>query len=85
MLCMKVTKRVNPKKKIFFLSYFVSIRDDGCSLTYCDNHFMMYLSQIIMLYTLKLYSAVCQFYLHKTGKRFHNTVAGIKKWVTGIE
>ena len=25
---------------------------------YCDNHFVMYMSQIIMLYTLNLYTAV---------------------------
>ena len=25
---------------------------------YCDNHFVMYVSQIIMLYTLNLYTAV---------------------------
>ena len=30
---------------------------------------MMYVSQIIMLYTLNLYSAVCQLYLNKTGRR----------------
>ena len=28
---------------------------------------MMYVSQIIMWYTLNLYSAVCQLYLNKTG------------------
>ena len=28
---------------------------------------MMYISQINMLYTLNLYSAVCQLYLKKTG------------------
>ena len=28
---------------------------------------MMYVSQINMLYTLNLYSAVCQLYLNKTG------------------
>ena len=28
---------------------------------------MMYVSQVIMLYTLNLYSAVCQLYLNKTG------------------
>ena len=33
----------------------------------CDNHFMMYLCWIIMLYTLNLYSAVCQLYPNKTG------------------
>ena len=36
---------------------------------YCGHHFMMYVSQIIMLYTLNLYSAVCQFYLNKTGRK----------------
>ena len=30
---------------------------------------MMYFSQTIMLYTLNLYSAVCQLYLDKTGKK----------------
>ena len=29
-------------------------------LTYFGNHFIMYISQIIMLYTLNLYSTVCQ-------------------------
>ena len=37
--------------------------------TYCGHHFMMYVSQIIMLYTLNLYSAVCQLYLKKTGRK----------------
>ena len=30
---------------------------------------MMYVNQIIMLYTLNLYSAVCQLYLNKTGRK----------------
>ena len=30
---------------------------------------MMYASQIIMLYTLNLYSAVCQMYLNKTKRK----------------
>ena len=30
---------------------------------------MMYVSQIIMLYTLDLYSALCQLYLSKTGRK----------------
>ena len=34
---------------------------------------MMYLSQIIMPYTLNLYSAVCQLYLNKTGRKKRNT------------
>ena len=40
-----------------------------CTETYCDNHFIMYVSQIIMLYTLSVSSAVCQLYLHKTGRK----------------
>ena len=35
-------------------------------LTYCGNHFMIYVSQIIMLYTLYLHRTVCQVYLDKT-------------------
>ena len=31
--------------------------------------FMMYISQIIMLYTLNLYRAVCQLYLNKKGRK----------------
>ena len=30
---------------------------------------MMYVSQIIMLYTLNLYRAICQLYLNKTGRK----------------
>ena len=30
---------------------------------------MMYVSQVIMLYTLNLHSAVCQLYLNKTGRK----------------
>ena len=30
---------------------------------------MMYVSQIIMLYTLNLYSSVCQFYLSNTRRK----------------
>ena len=73
MLYMKIVKKVNPKssrhkeKEYFFYFFnFVSIWDDRCSLTYCDKHFMMYVGQIIMLYMLNLYSAVCQLYLNKT-------------------
>ena len=33
----------------------------------CDYHYMMYVNQIIMLYTLNLHSAVCQLYLNNTG------------------
>ena len=37
--------------------------------TYCGNHFITYVSQIIMLHTLSLYSAACQLCLNKTGKK----------------
>ena len=60
MLYMHLLKRVNPKgshhnEKNGFFPYFfnfVSIWDDVYS-TYCD-HFMMYVSQISMLYTLNI-------------------------------
>lgn len=37
--------------------------------TYCDNHFMKYVSHIIMLYTFNLHSAVSQLYLNKTRRK----------------
>ena len=55
--------------KIFFLFFFVSIWDDGCSLHYCSHHFMTYVSQIIILYTLTLHSPVSQLYLSKTRRK----------------
>ena len=33
---------------------------------HCDNHFMVYVNQIIMLDTLNLHRARCQLYLNKT-------------------
>ena len=41
----------------------------GVHQTYCDNYFMMYESSMIMLYTLNLYSAACQLYVSKTGRK----------------
>ena len=35
---------------------------------YCDNHFMIFVSQI-MLYTLNLYTVVCQLHLSKIGRK----------------
>ena len=37
--------------------------------TYCDDHFMMYISQIMVLHSLNLYSNVHQLYINKTGKK----------------
>ena len=39
----------------------------------------MYISQIIMLYTLTLYRAVCQLYLNKAGKRKNVTILYLKR------
>ena len=47
---------------------------------YHGHHFMMYVSQIIMPHTLNLYSAVCQLYLSKTGrKKYKNYVLPIHR------
>ena len=43
-------------------------RKYGCPLNLC-NHFMMYVSWIILLYPLNLHSIVCQLYLHKTERK----------------
>ena len=34
--------------------------------SYCKNHFIMHVNEIIVLYTLNLNSAVCLLYLSKT-------------------
>ena len=41
----------------------------GVHWTYCCDHVIMYVSQIITLYTLNLFTAVCQLYLNKTGRK----------------
>ena len=77
MVHMKVVKRVNSKcshqieLNFSYFFDFASIWDDGCSLT-CDIHFMMYVSQIIRLYTLNSYSAVHRLYLNKTRRKKTN-------------
>ena len=70
---MKFVKRVNPrvliKGKTFSISLILYLYDMmDVHYTYCDNHFMMRVSQIIMLYT-NLYSTICQLYLNKTGRK----------------
>lgn len=37
-------------------------------VSYCDNHFTVYVNQAIMLYILNLYSDICPLFLNKTGK-----------------
>ena len=41
--------------------------------SYCDNNFMIYVSQIILLFVLNFYSAACQLHLNRTGRRKKNT------------
>ena len=50
-------------------------------LTYGDNHFMMYVSQIIMFYMLNVYSAVFQLYLTKSeGKNSLYNLYFLSQW-----
>ena len=46
---------------------------------------MMYVSQIIMLYTLNVYSAVCQLYLNKTGRKKVHLLTTFENWVISNE
>ena len=41
------------------------------SRTYCGNTIPTHVNQTIMLYTLNLYSDVCQLHLNKTGGKTH--------------
>lgn len=64
----KLVKRLDPKsshhkKKIFF---FLCLPD--VSWIYSGDDFTIYVNQVIMLYTLNLYSGVGQLYIYKTGK-----------------
>ena len=45
----------------------------------CGNHLTMYVSQIILLYTLNLYSAACQLYSNKKGGGEYQLFGLIKK------
>lgn len=67
--------RVNPKSTLrrtvfpiilFFLLSVVSKWDDDVRWTYC-NRFTIYVNQTNLLYTLKLYSDVCQLFISKSG------------------
>ena len=44
------------------------------SLNLFDEYYMLYLSQVIMLYIINLYSAVCQLYLNKIGRKKLNVI-----------
>ena len=75
MLNMKAVTRVNPEfssKEKFCVSLILYLYEMMFTkLTV--NYFMMCVSQIFILYTLNLYSAVCQ-YLNQTGRK--NNVKG---------
>ena len=62
-------------------------------LNYCDIRFMIHVIQDVILYTLNLYSAVCQLYINKTGgKKDHkktmekeeSTVPGKNSLLTNV-
>ena len=92
---MKV-KRVNPKsshhkeKKVFLFLQFVQTFNFylyqmmDVHYIYYGNHFMMYVSQIIMLYTLNLYRAVCQLYLNKTVRKKRKTTDKRTSFIIGL-
>ena len=56
-------------EKIFSFPLLCLYKMTDVHWTYCGNHFLMYLSQIIMLYIINLYSAVCQLYLKTERKK----------------
>lgn len=70
MAYLKVFKEVYPKsshhkeENIFHLYEMMNVNK-----TDCGKHFTVYVSQVIMLYILNIYSGTCQLYLNKTGKR----------------
>ena len=75
MLHLKVIKKESPESSHHTHTYtffpisliLLPVGNDGCSLKlWSSSHDM---SQIIMFYTLNLYSAICEFYLSKTGKK----------------
>ena len=60
---MKAVEGLNPKsshhkEKIFFLFILYLYEMVDIHQIFCDNHFMMYISQIIMLHTINIHSAV---------------------------
>lgn len=75
MVCLKVAKKVNSKsshfkekKYLFFICLVGWLLCEVMDVNkiYCGNHFAIYVSQIMMLHALNLYSAICQLYLNKT-------------------
>ena len=72
MLHLKLNK-LNPNSyhtEIFFLFLIFYKYMRWWMLTYCGNHFMICISQIIMLYTSNLHSDIHWLYLSKTGRNY---------------
>lgn len=64
--------RANSKSFItrkIFIKNFLPAWHDGLLLNLLWSFHMMYVNKIIMLYTLNLYSAICQLYINKTGRK----------------
>ena len=57
------------KKKFFYLVVYLYKMMDVYQAIISYNHFRMHASQIIMLQSLNLHSAMCQFYLNKTERK----------------
>ena len=66
---LRIPKDSHDKKKKFFLN-FVSAWDDECPLNnkFHGHHFMKYVSQIIMLYTLNAHNSIHQLWKWKKAK-----------------
>lgn len=62
-----------PRLVVFlFLSFCVYIRGWVLTTLIMGDHLTMYISQSMMLHTLTLYGAVCEFELNKTGGKAPN-------------
>ena len=75
MLYMKVVKSESwvhiTRKKLFFVSVILYLYE--MMEVHFDNCFMIFVSQIIMLYTLNLDNNEYQFYLNKTGNKIKSS------------
>ena len=74
-------KRIKSKKchhKGKNTSCSVSIKIMDVNSICCRYHSIIYVSQVIMLYTLKLYSVACQLFLNKT-ERIKENLVSMKK------
>lgn len=67
------TKSSHQEKENVIFFHFVSMflyEMVDAEQIYCDNHFMIFVSQI-MLYTLNLYTVVCQLYQKNWKKKLN--------------